>query len=267
MDAVEIKCKTLLTPSGIPGCDFAANPYVGCEHACVYCYAKFMKKFTAHDEPWGEFLDARVNAAEAAVKQLRSGAYSGKSVFVGSVTDAYQPAEKKYRLMRELLPVLGEFGASVSVLTKSGLVLRDADILSAMKNVSVGITITGIDERARRAFEPGAPPYAERLVALEQLTEKGISTYAFVGPILPGVTDRDFDMLLNSLRDTGVREIEFDALNYAKNNAAQLAAAAQAACPEAADAYRNNPAAAARKLRQKILDFNAATGIVCNIYF
>ena len=267
MIKAEIKCKTIVSPSGIPGCDFAVNPFVGCSHACVYCYAKFMKKFTDHEEPWGEFLDVRVNAAEAAVKQLRSGKYRGKSVLLSSVTDPYQPAEKEYRLMRELLPLLAEFGMRISILTKSSLVARDADILSRIEGVSVGVSMTGIDEQARMAFEPGASPYADRLVALEQLSAKGIETHVFVGPILPGVTDRDFDILMRAIRDAGAGSIMFDALNYADRNLPLLLDAAIKVCPESAPLYGEAPEFTARSLKKKIREFQKSSGIPCSIVF
>lgn len=267
MNRSEIKCKTLLTPSAINGCDLAANPYIGCEHACVYCYAKFMKPHTFREEPWGEYLDARVNAAEAAIDQLATGKFSGRSVFIGTITDPYQPAEKHYRLMRELLPVMNQFGMEVSILTKSGLATRDIDILKEMKKVSVGLTITGIDERAREAFEPGAPPYAERLVALEKLSAAGIGTFVFVAPILPGVTDRDFDILLRWIQDSGAREIMFDSLNHSEKNQGPLLAAARIACPASLASYSEYPVRAARALRERIAKFEKKSSIKSAVFF
>lgn len=263
----EKTCKTFLNPSGIPGCDLAANPYVGCEHACVYCYAKFMKRFTGHDEPWGTFVDVRTNAAEAAAKQLRNGKLRGRSVMIGTVTDAWQPAEKKYRIMRELLPLFAENGLRVSVLTKSSLVLRDVDLLSAMGDVEVGMTITGTDERARKAFEPGASPYEERWIALEELAERGVKTYAFIGPALPGVTDRDIGALLERLRKSRARHAYFDGLNYAPQNLPGLLKAARSVCPDSVNAYRNHPEREAESLRARVEAFAREKGMECQILF
>ena len=124
----EIKAKNILSKSGLPGVDFAINPYVGCLHSCVYCYARFIKKFTKHKEPWGEFCDIRINAPELLKKEVGK-IPSNSSIFISSVTDPYQPLEKKYQLTRKILEILAGYNFKVSILTKSNLVLRDLDIL------------------------------------------------------------------------------------------------------------------------------------------
>ena len=180
----EITAKSVLTASGIPGVDYCINPYVGCRHACRYCYASFMKRFTGHDEPWGSFVDVKVNAAEALKKQLRR-AKSG-NVILSSVTDAYQPAEARYRITRRCLEELQGSALSVSILTKSPLVLRDMDIFKKNPDgVEVGLSVTTDDDSVREAFEPGAPSVGLRIKALATLRENGIKTYAFIGPVLP----------------------------------------------------------------------------------
>jgi len=179
----EVTAKSILTKSGIPGADYCINPYVGCRHACRYCYASFMKRFTGHDESWGNFVDVKVNAAEALGKQLRR-AKSG-TVILSSVTDAYQPAEARYRITRQCLRQLAESALSVSILTKSPLVLRDMDILKTMTGAEVGLSVTTDDDSIREAFEPGAPSVGLRIKALATLRENGIKTYAFIGPALP----------------------------------------------------------------------------------
>ena len=179
----EIQAKTILSKSGIPGADYCVNAYVGCAHACVYCYATFMKRYTGHDEAWGSFVDVRVNAPELLRKQLRRAGRG--SVMLSSVTDAYQPLEARCRLTRQCLEVLLEYQFPVDVLTKSPLVLRDLDIIKQFDDIDVGITITTDDDRMRRIFEPGAPPIGARVNALKKLKEAGIRTYVFVGPMLP----------------------------------------------------------------------------------
>ncbi|MBE0617498.1 MAG: radical SAM protein, partial [Proteobacteria bacterium] len=123
----EIHAKSILSRSRIPGATYCVNPYVGCAHACRYCYASFMKRFTGHAEPWGEFVDARVNAREVLERQVRR-APPGP-VLLSTVTDPYQPAEERYRLTRAFLEVLLRSGFPVDVLTKSPLVLKDLDLL------------------------------------------------------------------------------------------------------------------------------------------
>jgi DNA repair photolyase len=182
----EVTAKSVLTASGIPGVDYCINPYVGCRHACRYCYASFMKRFTGHDEPWGSFVDVKINAAEVLDKQLRRVKKTG-SIIISSVTDAYQPAEARYGITRQCLKALAESenALSVSILTKSPLVLRDLDILKTLAGAEVGLSVTTDDDSIRAAFEPGAPSIGLRIKALATLRENGIKTYAFIGPVLP----------------------------------------------------------------------------------
>jgi DNA repair photolyase len=175
--------RSVLSSSGIPGVRYCLNPYVGCSHGCVYCYATFMKRFTGHAERWGTFVDKKVNAPSLLRRELRK---AGKgTVMVSSVTDPYQPLEKKEGLTRQCLLALLDYRFPVDILTKSPLVLRDVDLLGKFEELEVGITITTDDERMREVFEPGAPPINERLKALRALRRNGISTYVFIGPVLP----------------------------------------------------------------------------------
>ncbi len=175
--------KSVLTRSQIPGVDYCVNPYTGCMHACRYCYADFMKRFTGHKEKWGSFVDAKVNAPGVLAKELKKKREG--NVMISSVTDPYQPAEKRYRITRGCLEVLIPSRFSVQILTKSPLVLRDLDLLRKFDDIAVGITVTTDDDGVRKVFEPGAPPIEERIEALKKLRAAGVSTYAFVGPVLP----------------------------------------------------------------------------------
>jgi len=191
MKIYEIESKQILTKSKLPGMGYCINPYVGCQHACVYCYACFMKRFTGHEEPWGKFVDVKINAAEIFAGSFKK-TKLGEGAFFGSVTDAYQPLEAKYKLTRSILEQIAdaperEFRASI--LTKSDLVLRDIDLLKRIPNASVGFSIALTDEKARRFFEPCASPVKQRIAALEILHEEGIQTYAFLGPIFHEITD------------------------------------------------------------------------------
>ncbi|MBM4136400.1 MAG: radical SAM protein, partial [Nitrospira sp.] len=152
----EITVKSVLTKSGIPGADYCINPYIGCFHGCRYCYATFMKKYTNHEEPWGSFVDAKINAPEILRRQMKR-AVNG-TVIISSVTDAYQPVDGKYKLTRRCLEELLPYQFPVEILTKSPLVLRDMDIIKKFRDIEVGITITTDDERIRKIFEPNAPP-------------------------------------------------------------------------------------------------------------
>jgi DNA repair photolyase len=191
----EIETKHILTHSKLPGLGYSINPYVGCQHACVYCYARFMKRFTNHDEPWGQFVDAKINGIEVFDKDIIK-AKPGEGAFIASVTDAYQPVERQYKLTRSILeriadspPELLKDEFAVSILTKSDLVLRDLDILKRLKKVSVGFSIAMMNETVRQLFEPQSTPIRQRIDALKALHDAGIRTYAFICPILPGITD------------------------------------------------------------------------------
>jgi len=185
----EVKCKSILTKSKLPETDYCINPYIGCVHGCVYCYARFMKRFTDHKEEWGEVLDVKINAPLVLKRQLSSKKVKKGTVLLGSVTDAYQLAEDRYRITRSLLEILLEYNFPVSVLTKSNLVVRDIDLLRQFKDCEVGLTITSLDKKVARDFEPNSSSPQARLVALEMLKKAGIRTYAFIGPILPGITN------------------------------------------------------------------------------
>ncbi|MEK7658506.1 MAG: radical SAM protein [Patescibacteria group bacterium] len=183
-----IRCKTLLTKSRLPEVDYCINPYIGCLHGCVYCYARFMRRFAKHTERWGDFLDVKINAPEVLEKELSRHPKRG-IVLLGSVTDAYQPVERKYKITRSVLQVLLKHNFPVSILTKSDLVVRDMDVLKQLKDCEVGLTITTLDGGVASDFEPRTNSPQERIDALKALHSAGIKTYAFIGPILPGFTN------------------------------------------------------------------------------
>ena len=182
MKIQEIAAKSVLSKSQVY--DYALNPYRGCSHACRYCYAAFMKRFTGHREPWGEFVDVKINAPEVLAKEITRKPMG--RVWVSGVCDPYQPAEKKYLLTRKCLEILLGGDWPVTIQTKSSLVLRDVDILTTSGKVEVGLSITTADEKIRRIFEPGASTIKERINALKSLHAKGIKTFVMIAPLLPG---------------------------------------------------------------------------------
>jgi len=204
----EITAKSILSKSQVH--DYVVNPYVGCGHGCRYCYAAFMKRLTGHREPWGEFVDAKVNAPELLGREITKKPMG--RVWVSGVCDPYQAAEKKYRLTRRCLEILLEHRWPVSVQTKSALVLRDIGILEKFDDIEVGFSITTADEKMRKLFEPGASPIRERVRALETLHERGVRTFAMIAPILPGAEG------LIGLLPGKVDHILIDRLNYAYAN-------------------------------------------------
>ena len=178
----EIRSKSILSVSKI--FDYVVNPYVGCAHGCLYCYARFMKRFTGHREPWGAFVDVKVNAAELLEKEL--GKKKRGRVWMSGVCDPYQPLESRYGLTRSCLELLVDRGWPVTIQTRSPLVLRDLDIIRRASEIEVGFSVTTADDAIRRLFEPKAPPVGGRLRALEELHGSGVTTFAMIAPLLPG---------------------------------------------------------------------------------
>jgi DNA repair photolyase len=206
----ETVCKTILNRSGLS--DYSLNCYTGCTHGCSYCYARFMERFHPHDEPWGEFVDVKVNAVEVLKRQLRR-AQPG-SVFVSSACDGWQPVEAQWRLTRRCCELLLERGFRLHVLTKSGLVLRDLDLFAGQP-VQVGVTLTTLDERLRELWEPSAASIRERLEVIEAARRAGLPTTVMFGPLLPYLSDSQaaIDALLQRAGDLGIERIWVDALN------------------------------------------------------
>ena len=189
MKIQEIKAKTILTKSKLPEADYCVNPYIGCAHGCIYCYARFMKRFTGHNnDEWGKFVDVKINSVELLEKQLSQKPAKG-IILLGSVTDAYQPIEHKYALTRSIVKVISKHQYPLSILTKSDLVVRDVDIFKKAIDCEVGLTITMLNKKKAKVIEPLAISPERRLIALSKLKQAGITTYAFIGPILPGITD------------------------------------------------------------------------------
>ncbi len=207
----EIKCKSLLNKSKLA--DYCINCYVGCEHACIYCYAEYYtKKYTQHKEEWGSFVDVKKNAPEVLRREIlkkRKG-----SVFLSSFTDPYQPLEKKYELTRKCLEILLRNGFSVWIQTKSSLIVRDLDILKKFKEkCEVCFTITTLREDFRRVFEPKSSCVEEKLNAIKILKENGIKLSAFFGPILPFFSDENLEEYFRILKNEGIEEFWVDKLN------------------------------------------------------
>jgi len=185
----EIKVKSIIVKSNLPEGDFVINPYVGCQHNCIFCYARFMKRFTGHKEPWGSFVDVKINAPDLIPEKTEK--YKNKSITIGSVTDPYQPIEKKYKITRKILEKLIPLQASVDILTKSDLVLRDIDLFKQFKHEKfiIGVSLAFLDDKIREKLEPGASSAEERISALRKLYKAGIQTAHFISPIFPEITD------------------------------------------------------------------------------
>ena len=183
----EIKAKSIVVKSNLPGSDFVINPYTGCSHACLYCYARFIKKFTNHLDPWGDFVDVKINAPDLIPEG--HGKYKDKMITIGSVTDPYLPLEAKYKLTRQILEKLIPLQPHLNIITKSDLVSRDIDLLKQFSDCVVAVSASFLNEKTRRALEPRSTPTEKRLEALKKLHEAGIGTALFISPIFPEISD------------------------------------------------------------------------------
>lgn len=179
----EIQVKDVITKSNLPVCDYSVNPYTGCEHACKYCYACFMKRFTNHAENWGEFIDVKFWQP---IKNPKK--YDGKELFIGSVTDPYQPIEEKYKRTRALLEELQGSGALLSIATKSDLILRDLDLIKTFPNARVSWSISTLDENFKNDMDKGVS-IERRLAAMKIFHDARVRTTCFISPIFPEITD------------------------------------------------------------------------------
>lgn len=206
MEVIEkhVQVNDYVTKSNLPASDFVINPYVGCPHGCKYCYASFMKRFTGHKEDWGTFVDIKQCDKKINTKKLKN-----KRVFLSSVTDCYNEFEEKYALTRNILKQLVDVDCELSISTKSKLILRDIDLLKQMKNLVVSISINTLDENFKNDMD-NASPISDRLNALKELHNNGISTVLFMSPIFPYITD--FKKIIDISKDY-IDEYWFENLN------------------------------------------------------
>ena len=207
------KPRTIITRNESPDISFdrSINPYRGCEHGCVYCFARPTHSYMGLSAglDFESKLFAKPDAARLLEKELAKESYQPRTIAIGTNTDPYQPIEKQYRIMREILEVLEAHGHPVGIVTKSALVVRDIDILSRMAErglAKVALSVTTLDRHLARNMEPRAATPTRRLEAIRQLTEAGIPTSVMVAPIIPGLTDQEIERILDSARNAGARE-------------------------------------------------------------
>jgi len=206
----ETVCKTILNRSSLG--DYSLNCYTGCEHGCAYCYARFMQRFHPHAEAWGQFVDVKINAVETLKRQLRR--TPPGEVFVSSACDGWQPVEREYGLTRRCCELLLEYGFQVNLLSKSSLVLRDLDVFTG-RPVTVGITVTTLDDQLWKLWEPKAASVEERFRVVEEARRIGLGTSLMFGPLLPFLSDdqTSIEALFRRAADLGIHRIWVDALN------------------------------------------------------
>ncbi len=239
----EFEAKSVLNASKIY--DYCLNPYTGCQVGCAYCYAAlFMRRYSGHAEPWGAFVDVKVNAPALLAKQIVKTKKKG-TIWIASVCDPYQPLEKKYELTRRLLEILAGRGFPVVIQTKSALLRRDLDIIRRMKDAEAGFSVATEDEATARLFEPNSAPIRERIEILREFKAAGVRTYAFAGPLLPGDPVK-----LAALLATVVDHVFIDRMNYLP--AVREIYARRGLSEYLSDSFfRNQAAALARELKNR----------------
>jgi DNA repair photolyase len=204
--------RKIITHNDSPDISFdrSINPYRGCEHGCVYCFARPTHAYLGLS-PGLDFeskLFMKPNAAELLERELSAPAYSPKTIAIGTNTDPYQPIERRYQIMRRILEVLDRAGHPVGIVTKSALVLRDLDILTRMAKrdlVKVAMSVTTLDSKLARVMEPRASTPPRRLGALRELVKAGVPASALVAPIIPAINDTEIERILEAIAETGVR--------------------------------------------------------------
>ena len=175
----DLNVKSILSKSNLPVSDYSVNPYVGCAHACKYCYASFMKRFSNHTEPWGDFVDVKYWPPINNVQK-----YIGKELFISSVTDPYQPVEKIYKRTRALLEQLQGSRCQITITTKSDLVFRDLNLIKTFPNARVTWSINTLDDNFRKDMD-NAVSIERRLAAMKIFHEAKVRTTCFISPIFP----------------------------------------------------------------------------------
>ena len=209
-----VECRRALSPTNIPGLKYTLNPYGGCAHGCVYCYAP---GYTHSGLSTWRIVRVRTNIVDRLARELPG---TDGTIGIGSSTDPYQYAESRFLLTRQCLEVLASHGREAAIVTKSDLVIRDIPLLASME-CSVGITITGLDERISKMAEPGAPLPSARLDAMRRLVDAGIDTYAMIAPVMSSLEGREGD-LVDAIAAAGVRHYLMGSLNARQGDEARL---------------------------------------------
>lgn len=207
-----LNTKSVITKSNLPDADYVINPYIGCQHACIYCYADFMKRFTGHsNEEWGSFVDIKINSSLT----IKNPNFKDKTLLIGSVTDPYQQLEGKYKITESILKELISYQPNIEILTKSGLILRDIELFKKFTNLKIGISLNTLNSSTARILEPYASSPKIRIEALKKLHLNGIKTYLFISPIFPYITN--YKEIVAETKDF-VDEYLFENLNIRANN-------------------------------------------------
>ncbi len=208
MNIKQVFCKSALSSSTLPGLTYSLNPYRGCQHNCVYCYAPNVLRMQR--EHWGDVVEVKTNIPVILSKELN---YKKQGVVgISTVTDPYQPLEQRYRVTRYCLEQLLTYDFPAHIQTKSALVLRDIDLVSQFSDAQVMMSIGTLDDQERKILEPGSSSIQERLEVLKRYSDAGVRTSVFFGPVYPTVSQENVSHILDAFVEHGASEIWIDSL-------------------------------------------------------
>ncbi len=257
-----IKVKSLLSSTKL-GADFAINPYAGCPHGCLYCYAACMRSAAARGEPWGSYIDVKCPASPLPLDRIFR-----KSVLLSSMTDPYNPYEERACVTRALLRSMIPARPEITVITKSALASRDADILKEFPRARVVFSFSSLDDGFRREAEPHASSPAKKLAAMETLKKAGVDVAVMTAPIFPKITD--CARIIEACAPF-VSYMTFDSLNLRAGNRAGILAFVRALRPDLAPLYRNiyleGDRGFWRETKKSVEEICRERNIPCSIFF
>jgi len=237
----EVPARRILARNDSPdiGFDRSINPYRGCEHGCIYCFARPTHAFLGLS-PGLDFetkLFAKTNAAQTLERELAEPGYEVSTIAIGTNTDPYQPIERRYRIMRGILEVLSATNHPVGIVTKSALVLRDLDILTSMAKrdlVKVAVSVTTLNRRLAHAMEPRASTPDKRIETLQRLVGSGVPASVMVAPVIPGLTDMEMERILERASSVGIKNAGYVLLRLPLEIGDLFTEWLQANCPDRA---------------------------------
>jgi len=237
----EVPARRILARNDSPdiGFDRSINPYRGCEHGCIYCFARPTHAFLGLS-PGLDFetkLFAKTNAAQALERELAEPGYEVSTIAIGTNTDPYQPIERRYRITRGILEVLSATNHPVGIVTKSALVLRDLDILTSMAKrdlVKVAVSVTTLNRRLAHAMEPRASTPDKRIETLQRLVGSGVPASVMVAPVIPGLTDMEMERILERASSVGIKNAGYVLLRLPLEIGDLFTEWLQANCPDRA---------------------------------
>ncbi|MGC8693899.1 MAG: SPL family radical SAM protein [Thermoplasmata archaeon] len=203
MRYIEIMAKTALSKSGLEGTDYSLNPYTGCQHACVYCYAPYVLRKDPRE--WADTVYVKKNVPQLLIRELKT---KKGAILISSVTDPYQPAENTYFITRHALEILKNHDNQVSILTKSALILRDIELIEKLEHVQVGVSFSTFNETLKQRLEPYSSSVAQRLEILHKFAGR-VTTYAMLAPITTHF-EAEMESILKIFRDVNVSYIILD---------------------------------------------------------